>query len=231
MADDDIRQLAEQLNRETTAPGDATYLRRGVVTAFDRSTNSYTITIGGTSIVGVPALNSVYAMVNDPVDVLFDGPAPRILGVIGVANGLPDTNSYVTAYASNGVTVANGGVSGWQRVPMSFSDGNSALWSAANNWYTVPSNGLYAVNARVRLGDSQPASTNFALGVDVGDAPDESRTIWNSIPSSGSFRRVHSIFSMMQRFTAGQQLRATMFMDGAAIAIYARSLSIVKLGQ
>jgi len=80
---DDVRQFLDSLNESTTSPGDSVYIRSAAVTAVNRTANTYTVTIGGASIAGVPAYQSVWANVGDAVDVLFDGPAPRIMGVVG----------------------------------------------------------------------------------------------------------------------------------------------------
>jgi hypothetical protein len=82
MANEDVRKLAETLGRSASSPGDVTYLRRGVISDVAAATNLYTVTIGGAPVPGVPAMRHVYARVGDSVDVLFDGPTPRIVGVV-----------------------------------------------------------------------------------------------------------------------------------------------------
>lgn len=99
----DVRALAGELQAGSTAPGDSTYLRRGTVTAVSRSTNTYTVTIGGASVGGVTS--NIVACAGDSVDVLFDGPTPRIIGVQGLMiwQGVTFQNGWVNyggGYAS-----------------------------------------------------------------------------------------------------------------------------------
>lgn len=81
MADDAVLQLAKQLKEMGVSPGDMTYLRRGIVTAITGAT--VTITLGGATVTTVPYHRHVGLAVGDSVDLLFDGPTPRIIGVIG----------------------------------------------------------------------------------------------------------------------------------------------------
>lgn len=77
----DVRDLARSV-----APSEPSslILHVATVTAVNRSANTYTITVGGASVAGVPAYRNVYAVVGDVVEVLLDGPSPRIVGVVGV---------------------------------------------------------------------------------------------------------------------------------------------------
>lgn len=81
--DDAIRELATELGDHASSPGDATYLRRGIVTAASRALNTYTVTVGGGSVADIPGYRNVAANVGDWVDLLFDGPASRVVGVVG----------------------------------------------------------------------------------------------------------------------------------------------------
>lgn len=85
---DDIRALARAINRGDADPtGESVGLRRGVVTAVNAGTGtyaaSYTVTVGGVTLpVGIPAYSHVRPFVGDSVDILFDGPSPRIVGIV-----------------------------------------------------------------------------------------------------------------------------------------------------
>lgn len=114
--DDSLRELAGRLAEGNESSGDGTYLRRGVVTAVNTAANLYRVTIGGASIPdpslppSVPAYKGVSAAVNDSVDVLFDGPAPRVIGVVGVGaaaeTAMPATRFYTANI--NGTTPTPG---------------------------------------------------------------------------------------------------------------------------
>lgn len=80
MTKDEIRELAKELRKGQTSLGDNTYLRRGKVVSF--TSTVATVTIGGKDIPGVPYYEHVTVANGDAVDVLFDGPTPRILGVL-----------------------------------------------------------------------------------------------------------------------------------------------------
>lgn len=87
MSTDEVGELAAELARQSSTPGDATYLRRGAVTAVQAST--VTITLGGAPVTAVPYYSHLRLTVGDVVDVLFDGPSPRIVGVIGATPAAP----------------------------------------------------------------------------------------------------------------------------------------------
>lgn len=210
------------------APSGPLSIRNATVTAVNRGTNVYTVTMGGTTGFQFPAYENVYASVGDVVEVLFVGSAPRILGVVGLAQGLPDTSTFCNVSTATTQTIPS---AAWTRVTgMACTEGNAALWDATNQWYTVPSTGLYQLTARVRVADFQTAGINFAWAVDVGDTPSEYRTVWNMIPAGGGNKRVHSVFALTEQLTAGQQWRAAMYFDGASTVIANRNISIVKLG-
>lgn len=78
--DEEARRLVQKLREDATSPGDTTYLRRGVVASFTSTTA--TVTISGVNVPGVRYYKHVTLTNGDSVDVLFDGPSPRILGVL-----------------------------------------------------------------------------------------------------------------------------------------------------
>lgn len=80
MADEDVRKLARELRKGQTSPGDSTYVRRGKIVAVNSTVA--TVTIGGKDVAGVSYYKHVTLAVGDAVDVLFDGPTPRVLGVL-----------------------------------------------------------------------------------------------------------------------------------------------------
>lgn len=83
--DPEIIELAKEIAEKTESLGDNCYLRRGAVKALGAN-NTFTVTLGGADIPGVPAYAGVNPSVNDAVDVLFDGPVPRIIGRLGPAS-------------------------------------------------------------------------------------------------------------------------------------------------
>jgi hypothetical protein len=109
MTDLGVYALAEMLNRKDNDPNAELRLRRGVVTVANHITGLYTVTIGGASIPLMPSVRHVQPDVGDTVEVLFDGPSTRIVGVVsplvwhyvGAAGEPAFTNSWV---ASNGLT-------------------------------------------------------------------------------------------------------------------------------
>lgn len=80
----DVYALAEVINQKDNDPTNELRLRRGVVTAVSGGTAS--VTIGGATVAGIPFYRGVWINVGDVVDVLIDGPAPRIVGVLSGAD-------------------------------------------------------------------------------------------------------------------------------------------------
>lgn len=74
----DINHLAGAIG--TSDPLGGLRLRSGKITAVNRTTNRYSVIIGGTAFNDVSAHAQVQANVGETVDVLVDGPAPRIIG-------------------------------------------------------------------------------------------------------------------------------------------------------
>lgn len=107
MSVESVKELAEEIGRQSSSPGDVTYLRRAVVTAA--GTTTATITMGGVTVAAVPYYDHLSLSAGDIVDVLFDGPAPRIIGAVGgtppaLAPSLPATRLYTATL--NGVAPA-----------------------------------------------------------------------------------------------------------------------------
>lgn len=225
MSDNDVLALARQINEKDNDPTGGLRLRRGVVTVVNRANNTYTLTIGGASIAGVPAQSHVYAQVNDVVDVLLDGPASRIIGVTGLANGLPDTNSYMTASTLGAQAIAT---NIWTRLTLAFEEGNSGNFDGTQSWYVIPNSGLYLVEGRARVADGSTAGINIGLSVSVDDGG--ANDVWNSIPTTGAARRLILENVRVARYTAGQQIRLTVYPDGGAVTMINRRLSVVRLG-
>jgi hypothetical protein len=76
----ELGDLAGALADKNNDPLGGLRNRSGVVTAVNRTTNAYSVTIGGTTFNDVKAHAHVQAGVGETVDVLIDGPAPRIIG-------------------------------------------------------------------------------------------------------------------------------------------------------
>lgn len=220
--DDEIRELAALLKSGSPVLG----IRRATVTAFNRSNNSYTVTLGGGPVPGVLALQHVTADIGEIVDVMFDGDAPLIVGVIGAAKGLPDTTSYTTA-SSQAAQTPTANI--WTRLTLAFEDGNSGNFSDANDWYTVPSTGLYLVEGRARVADGSTAGVNVGLNVSVAD-DDNANDVWNSVPTTGAARRMVLENVRVARYTAGQQIRLAVYLDGGTVTMSRRRLSVIRLG-
>lgn len=108
MIDPDVRALVEQLVATAIkeSPGDATYIKPGVVTARNAN-GTYRITMSGAPIPDdVLAYRNVFAPVGAVVEVLMVGNTPRIVGVLGqplpqpqwftdlIGGGTPTPNTY-----------------------------------------------------------------------------------------------------------------------------------------
>lgn len=68
------------------------FMRRGTITAI--GTASADIQIGGTEVLGVPFYSHLPVFIGADVDVLFDGPAPRIIGMTSALVSPYDTINY-----------------------------------------------------------------------------------------------------------------------------------------
>lgn len=79
MSSTEVLDLAALLNAgDKTDEGSNLRMRRGTVTAVGLTTAD--LSIGGIDVPGVPFYSHLSVGIGDVVDVLFDGPAPRIIG-------------------------------------------------------------------------------------------------------------------------------------------------------
>lgn len=85
MADADITELATALQSLGISAGDSTFIRRAKVLSVGTTTAS--ISLGGVTVNNVPFYANVKVTAGQSVDVLFDGPSPRILGPLGAYSG------------------------------------------------------------------------------------------------------------------------------------------------
>jgi hypothetical protein len=85
MNDDNVLELAQVINQKSNDPIGGLRLRRGITTAVNTPAATATVTIGGVSIPNVTCSRSAIPVVGDSVDVLIDGPAPRITSIVGAA--------------------------------------------------------------------------------------------------------------------------------------------------
>lgn len=226
MSTQEINDLARQLTPEARA-----ILRQGMVSAVDTATNTISVKWGNASTASPRQkyLSSYAPVVGDAVWGVRDGDDVVVMGTLGPTASMPDTSSFVHVL-TNASAVVPSAVS-TRLTGFAVSQGNAALWDAANQWYTVPRDGLYTINARLRIADSQTLGLNIGMGIDTSDAPAETMMIWDAIPTNGAFRRKTMIFNATQRFGAGQQLRMTTYMDGAAVTVTTRSMSFLRLGN
>jgi hypothetical protein len=77
----DTRSLAAAINNKGNDETGELRLRRGVVQSI--GSGFATVRIGGVDVAGIPVYRNVSIAVGDVVDVLIDGPAPRVIGVMG----------------------------------------------------------------------------------------------------------------------------------------------------
>ena len=99
----DLYELAAALNEKDNDPSSELKLRRGTITAVDRSTNTYSVTVGGATVNDVVAMLAVGANVGDVVDILLDGPSPRIVGVEGAISLFVPTSGLASGWSNGGL--------------------------------------------------------------------------------------------------------------------------------
>lgn len=127
MSAEDVKELAEQLGRQGTSPGDATYLRRGVVQAITPASGTATVRIGGVDVAGIPVYRNVGARVGDVVDVLIDGPAARVIGVAGSSFGPLGLIAYAEASTATGGASNGRYGGGWGAGQQNFTAGTARV--------------------------------------------------------------------------------------------------------
>jgi hypothetical protein len=224
VGDLDVRALARVINKGDDDPaGGDLRLRRGIVTAVAATT--VTVTIGGVSVAGVPVYRSVLVRVGDTVDLILDGPAPRIVGVLGAYAGAPRADRFVTASSQASLTIPSATMT---RLTFAGDQGNIALFNNATSILTIPETGTWLLTARVRCSDALPAGLNVGICLNDTDTFNEARTAWNGIPSGGT-RRLSLHYSTVETVTAATPLRLVGYSDGAAAPVTYRHLSATML--
>lgn len=99
----------------------------------------------------------------------------------------------------------------WPRVPFNqLSTDNDKCWDGANNWYVVPEDGLYLINASFRPPDNG-SGRQFEFGFGVNFKQDDGPYfLWGYRPNS---LRYTAHYTRIVKLTAGQHIRMFIYQD------------------
>lgn len=97
------------------------------------------------------------------------------------------------------------GFNAFARFGWAAKDDPENLFDLNNNWYTVPENGIYLVNAYMRLPDNA-GNTYFGIGADVAET-DTDNFMWTAKFYVNGPTQWGQQYTRVMRLVAGQQLR------------------------
>ncbi len=102
-------------------------------------------------------------------------------------------------------------------------------WDGTNNWYTVPTTGLYLILAKIRPSDGTTAGTTVAIAVHTSEV-DGAYLKWGKMgPLGTGVNRTTVDYQRLAYFTAGDQLRLFTYSD-EGYTVNQAGLQIVKIG-
>ncbi|MDB6023418.1 MAG: hypothetical protein JWQ04_3275, partial [Pedosphaera sp.] len=106
-------------------------------------------------------------------------------------------------------------------------------FSTANNWYVVPTNGVYMVTTKLRFADtlgSTLTSVGYGQGADTSNADSPSfQWFVTANASASSANRNGSLNSRVSHFNAGDQIREFTYVDGSTLTNNAASMTIMLI--
>lgn len=105
----------------------------------------------------------------------------------------------------------------------------SDRFNTATGIYTCAAQGLYVINARVRVVDAAVDGRNIGLGVHTANS-DGIWFQWFKVATSGTGGRWAAAYARTALFAAGDQLRLYMYSDGGQFPINAAGMTVTYLG-
>lgn len=96
--------------------------------------------------------------------------------------------------------------------------------------YTCASSGLYTINARIRVVDTQADGRNVGIGVHTSNV-DGAWFQWFKVSTAGTGGRWTAGYTRTAIFTAGSQLRLYCYSDSGTFPINTAGMTVVYLGS
>lgn len=106
---------------------------------------------------------------------------------------------------------------------------NSALWSASDWCYVVPSTGLYLLQGTYRPQDSSTTGLQFGAGLHTSNI-DGVWFVWHAVQNTTvTSRRTTYPVGRMTTLTAGAKVRMFAYVDGGSLAVQVAGWQIIRI--